>query len=433
MHQYRLQMIPIAVKSLVSIASILALLCLSALPVFAQGTPIPFVKPQWFNNNGIPCSGCKLYTYIAGTTTPQATYADAALATPNANPIVLDSAGRATVFLGSMSFKFVLTLANGSLLWTVDGINASALALLSLNNTWTGSNDFTGPTIFDGSVTFNTGFTANGPANLLNGGIFQGTFTGSPTFAGTPTFSNGFASTVTTGTPPFTVVSTTQVPNLNVSALEGCTWEVPCSLGSVTPNAVASTTLNASTSFTLNSSTPQTSVQGTDAALLSSNFTAPSAGQGLCLDANLGATNSGCSVPAVAVYCTPLIMGGDVTGSSSLVPVGMVSCTMPAAGCPCRALINWQVAVSMTTNHDVEFWINDGTSNFRHTHVNGQTADTTGASQGLVTPITYANSAVVAFTLETQGTASANYTVIAAAAVGPGANSGMDVSILTSN
>ncbi len=416
-----------------TILGILALLCLSALPTFAQGTPIPFVRPQWFNSNGIPCSGCKLYSYIAGTSTPQATYFDAALSMPNTNPIVLDAAGRATVFLGSLSYKFVLNLPNGSQLWSIDGVNASALALLSLNNIWTGSNDFTGATIFDGPTTFNVGFTSNGPANLLNGGTLQGTFTGSPIFSGTPTFPNGFSSTVATGNPPFTVASTTQVPNLNVSQLEGCTWEVPCPLGSVTPNTVASTTLNASTSFTLAGSTPQTSVQGTDTALLSSHITSPSTGQGLCLDAQGGATNAGCSTPAISAFCTPLIMSGDVTGSSSLVPVGTVNCTMPAAGCPCRAMINWNVAVSMTTNHDVEFWVNDGALNFRHAHVNGQTADTTGASQGLVTPTTYANGASVTFTLQTQGASSANYTVVAAAAVGPGANSGMDVSILTSN
>lgn len=49
---------------------------------------------QFFNDNGKPLSGGKLYSYAAGTTTPQATYTSSTGATPHSNPIVLDAAGR---------------------------------------------------------------------------------------------------------------------------------------------------------------------------------------------------------------------------------------------------------------------------------------------------------------------------------------------------
>jgi len=49
---------------------------------------------QWFTNAGVPLSGGKINTYAAGTTTPIATYTDNTGATPNANPIILDSTGR---------------------------------------------------------------------------------------------------------------------------------------------------------------------------------------------------------------------------------------------------------------------------------------------------------------------------------------------------
>jgi hypothetical protein len=49
---------------------------------------------------------------------------------------------------------------------------------------------------------------------------------------------------VSTGTSPFDVYSTTQVPNLNTSLLEAKTWEVPGTIGSTTPNTGAFTTLN---------------------------------------------------------------------------------------------------------------------------------------------------------------------------------------------
>jgi len=54
---------------------------------------------QFFDDNGNPLSGGRLYTYDAGGTTPKATYTDAADSIVNAKPDVLDAAGRVTVFL----------------------------------------------------------------------------------------------------------------------------------------------------------------------------------------------------------------------------------------------------------------------------------------------------------------------------------------------
>lgn len=46
------------------------------------------------NANGAPVSGAKAYFYLTGTTTLQNVYADNALTTPHANPVVANSAGR---------------------------------------------------------------------------------------------------------------------------------------------------------------------------------------------------------------------------------------------------------------------------------------------------------------------------------------------------
>ena len=54
-------------------------------------TPTP--KAQFLMADGTPLVGGKVYTYAAGTTTPQATYTDAGGGTPNENPVVLDSRG----------------------------------------------------------------------------------------------------------------------------------------------------------------------------------------------------------------------------------------------------------------------------------------------------------------------------------------------------
>lgn len=55
--------------------------------------------------------------------------------------------------------------------------------------------------------------------------------------------SSQITSSVATGTAPFSITSTTVVPNLNVSQLLGGTWAIPGTIGSTTPNTGAFTTL----------------------------------------------------------------------------------------------------------------------------------------------------------------------------------------------
>lgn len=80
---------------------------------------------QFFDNNGDPLAGGKLYTYAAGSTTPAVTYTTSVGNVQNANPIELDSAGRITNeiwLVSSASYKFVMETATGSTLWTKDDI-----------------------------------------------------------------------------------------------------------------------------------------------------------------------------------------------------------------------------------------------------------------------------------------------------------------------
>lgn len=118
-----------------TLRTLTGLLLLALLPSAAAaqstGTVMPNPKFVATDNNGNPCNGCKLYTYTSGTTTPLATYSDSGLTTPNANPVVLDSAGRATIFLSASSYKFALTTSAGVTLWTVDGVQSVGLTGIS--------------------------------------------------------------------------------------------------------------------------------------------------------------------------------------------------------------------------------------------------------------------------------------------------------------
>jgi len=70
-----------------------------------------------------PLSGALLYTYVAGTTTPQTTWTSSALTTANSNPVVCDSAGRADVWLDpTLTYRMRLTDADGNPQWDADDI-----------------------------------------------------------------------------------------------------------------------------------------------------------------------------------------------------------------------------------------------------------------------------------------------------------------------
>jgi hypothetical protein len=108
-------------------------------------SPVGGVAAQFFNNDGVPLAGGLIYTYLAGTNTPAATYTTNSGSIAHSNPIVLDSAGRVPsgeIWLtDGTSYKFILRDSAGTLLGTYDnisGINNSAFTRIA-NFTGTGS------------------------------------------------------------------------------------------------------------------------------------------------------------------------------------------------------------------------------------------------------------------------------------------------------
>lgn len=98
-----------------------------------NAVPMPTPEIQLFDGSGVIAAGGKLCTYAAGTSTPLATYTDSTAGTPNANPVVLDSAGRASVWVGASLYKFVLriggdgTCSTGAIQWTQDNVADTTL------------------------------------------------------------------------------------------------------------------------------------------------------------------------------------------------------------------------------------------------------------------------------------------------------------------
>lgn len=81
---------------------------------------------QFFDANGVPLSGGKIYSYDAGTTTPAPTYTDNTGTTLHSNPIILNSAGRiatGTIWQpAGTEYKYGLYTSTDILIGTFDNI-----------------------------------------------------------------------------------------------------------------------------------------------------------------------------------------------------------------------------------------------------------------------------------------------------------------------
>lgn len=146
----------------------------------AQGSLLPFVEGSFIDSLGVPVASgfvCATLTGTAGSNlATYPTLADANAGTnANSNPVALDSAGRANIFIGTGTYRIVLlnpvgigsgtcnNTPTGSAIKTVNGVSGFG-SLLAANNTWTGTNTFTGTTTINalnGRQSCVTGATAD--------------------------------------------------------------------------------------------------------------------------------------------------------------------------------------------------------------------------------------------------------------------------------
>lgn len=115
--------------------TILALLpALALAQTLPNAVPMPSAEVQFVDANGAPLARGKLYTCAAGLScpgNPQATYTDSTASVQNANPIILDSAGRAQVWIGSLAYRLVLQDSSSVQQWTQDNVVDTTLYFIN--------------------------------------------------------------------------------------------------------------------------------------------------------------------------------------------------------------------------------------------------------------------------------------------------------------
>jgi len=95
----------------------------------AAKLPIPNLTFSPLGTGGLAVPGGVLYSYVAGSLTPQNTFTDETGVSANTNPVILDSTGNANVWLTpGVSYRFDLYDSSGVLLRTVDNVPGGTLA-----------------------------------------------------------------------------------------------------------------------------------------------------------------------------------------------------------------------------------------------------------------------------------------------------------------
>lgn len=146
----------------------------------------PYGNGQFMDASGNPAVGYKLFTYLAGSSTPVVAYTDAGGLVAQTNPIILDSLGQVTngqlwLAVGT-AYKFVLQDAFGAMVDTVDNVTGIASVASAINQfqasgvtpTYVSSNSFT--LSGDQTTEFHVGRRVQA---TVTGGIVYGTIVSS--------------------------------------------------------------------------------------------------------------------------------------------------------------------------------------------------------------------------------------------------------------
>lgn len=269
---------------------IFALACSWAGSASAQGVavaPLQLPRSQFLSATGIPlASGCVNF-FATGTSTPQAIYADSGGVNQLANPLTLDAAGEASVWLSNTGYDIV---ANTGVVGTACSVSLGAQLWREVNK-----NPFA---IINSGSNY---IVASGTSDPSGSVGMLGYRSDIPCFRGFSTIWDCF------------------VTQNGIQALTNKTLTSP----TINTPAITSPTI---TTPVLNGASTGTGVQGTDSKLLTASTVAGTAVP-LCTDAQGGATTVGCSAPqGAAAGCTSI---GPVTITNNNALQNLLSCSIP--------------------------------------------------------------------------------------------------------
>lgn len=172
-------------------------------------TLMPMPSHQFLGTDGKPLAGGILYTYQPGTLVPKVTYIDSLGSAQNTNPIILDSAGRAQIWLDG-AYNMRLFSSTNVLQWSIDNVvsgDQTQFAALqtqidTINTNLSNYAPLTSPALL-GTPTAPTANTATSNSqlsttafvhNVVDQGVTSVTFIGMVTYFAMPVAPSGWLS-----------------------------------------------------------------------------------------------------------------------------------------------------------------------------------------------------------------------------------------------
>lgn len=187
---------------------------------------MPVIRQQFDSPSGTPLAGAKIYSYLAGTSTPAATYVDATLTIQNTNPVIADSGGFATIWMGAFAYKICVADQSNVQQYCTDNVSDPGqllfLSSVVLNPVGRANQTVAGPLTAD---------SFNGPATMLAPSVTLKTVNNPPTLVITQPAAAGQT---------YTIPDPTANANYVLSTGHAGTNSLDCTLGTLTCYRTAS-------------------------------------------------------------------------------------------------------------------------------------------------------------------------------------------------
>jgi hypothetical protein len=248
---------------------------------------LPVLKSRFTDANGVPLAGGKLYTYVANTSTPQATYTDQTGATPNTNPIILDANGAADIWLNDSFYKFILTDVSDVTILTKDNVSvASDSAASAATSATNATNSATAAAASATAASASSTSAATSASNALTSA------------SNASTSATNAANSATTATTQ-AGIATTQAGNASTSASGASTSATNAANSATAANTSATNAANSATTAGTNATNAANSATaaGTSATNAANSATAASTNAS---GASTSATNAANSATAAS-------------------------------------------------------------------------------------------------------------------------------------
>jgi hypothetical protein len=141
--------------------------------------PSPILQP--LDDNGNVVAAGKLYFYAPGTETTRSPYTNLGLSVAHAQPVVLDAAGRAVIYLDATSYDVVFKTAAGVTIWGPVTVPSTSLVQSGLGELFAFGGDSNSPVVATSYPSGTGGDTLHAgtrtisldSATLASGGTFK--------------------------------------------------------------------------------------------------------------------------------------------------------------------------------------------------------------------------------------------------------------------